>query len=1039
MKIMGLTTVRFRNLADRFWPFDPGFQIIRGPNEAGKSALHEAIRISLFASATSQDQRYALACRWGSPEPIRLSLHVQADGGTFQIVRDFASRKNTLILPDGTSRPEADVVAFIQQHLRIPTEAAFLTTACVEQDELIRVRREARALLPLLEQHALGGTPANIVDLVKQLEKRLVELRRGLERGAPRNPGPLRRHTDAIENFRTELVALREKAARQAEAAAALVDVQAELQTTRAELRTAREHLARHAALTAAEEQLRTAEEQLRRTLEHLGQITALEVAIPSLREAHGKALQTCSDHRTRTERAEEHARLSDGIQRAEEELTGLTSDLGALATMDRSMAELMAERRSIPLTLDDLANFRALPGEIAGLVQTVEGADRQRAEQMARRMAAEQERTAAQELHAALTAERAARAEALQQASAHRENQRRLEDLDERLAALMTRLEHIRPLTAMLKAKQGERAALAPLDPLGASLPTLRTQIETYQRALAGQSIEAEVRPQQPLDLTTQTDNEALVHREATEPVTLRATRHIEVALAPWAEITIRNQSEAAHTLAELEAERDALLAAAGCDSIAEAEARLAARAALDAEIVELDRRLLADLGRDTLAALEKEAGALRQAHETSRAALAALPVAAEDPGAIEGDLDLLARAIAEAEGTIGARTAEIAILIQAMAADPLALVRAEIQRKQHTLEALQARLGAEADPESLEASHRRIVADLENVQTMRDATLEGRLPAALERRAAALRELLAERGPVRDALAADALAPEALAAAKGILPGLTRAAEEANQDLQTAVAQRAALDQAALEREQMDAVVAITAAKGVITANGDFRLAPAARLTFEARVQDLDKAVPALEKQAGVLEERASAEAELQEQIAQREEHLAVEESQLRAWTTRVNVDTQITALLQAARTQAVADLADRILPTTAGGYLIRVTGGRHGDVRYVDGAYQVWVASKGAALAEEEFSGGTRDQFYLALRLAHLEALYAADRPPLLLDDPLVHCDPCRRDAVIQLLAEYAEHGQVLLFTCHDFSQYEPYATLTVAEEA
>jgi len=1039
MRIVGLTTARFRNLPDRLWPFVPGFQIIRGPNEAGKSALHEAIRISLFASATSQDQRYALACRWGSPDPIRLALHVQADGGTFQIVRDFAARKNQLIRPDGTLRPEADLTAFLQQHLRIPTEAAFLATACVEQDELIRVRREGRALQPLLEQHALGGTPVNIADLVKQLEKRLVELRRGLERGAPRNPGPLRRHTDAIDGLRAELAALREKAARQADAAAALVDVQAQLQAARTEVRTAREHLARHAALTAAEEQQRTAEERLRRTVERLGQLTALEAAIPRLREEHAQAVQTCSDHRTRTERGEEHARLTDEIERMEEELTGLVADQEALATLDRSMAELTAERRGLPLTLDDLANLRALPGEIAGLAQTVEGADRHRAEQTDRRAAAEQERTVAQELHAELTAERAARAEALAQASAHRDSQRTLEDLEARLGTLMGRLGRIRPLAADLEGKREERAALAPLDPLGAFLPTLRTQIATYQQALAGQFIEAEVRPRQPLDLTTQIDNEAPEHREGTEPVTLRATRRIEMALAPWAEITIRNQSEAAHTLARLEAQRDALLAAAECASVAEAEARLAARAALDAEIVEVDRHLLAELGRDTLAALEEEARTLCRAHEAAREAHAALPVAAEDPEAIEGNLNLLLREITEAERTIGARTTEIATLARALAADPVAPVRAEIQRKQQALEALQARLGAETDPEHVEASHRRLVAELEIVQASRDSTLDGRLPATLERRAAALRELLAERGPHRDALTADAVPPEALAAAKAALPGLTRAADEANEALQTALAQRAALDQATLEQEQMAAVVAITAAKGIIAANGDFRLAPPARLTLEARVQDLDLAIPALEKQAGALEERAGAEADLQEQIAQREERLAAEERQLRGWTTRVNVDTQITALLQAARTQAVADLADRILPATTGRYLARVTGRRHGDVRYADGAYQVWAAAKGAALTDEEFSGGTRDQFYLALRLAHLEALYAADRPPLLLDDPLVHCDPDRRSAMLQVLAEYTEHGQVLLFTCHDFPQYEPYATLTVAEEA
>lgn len=88
MKILALETERFRNLPDRTWTFDPALQIILGPNEAGKSALHEAIRIALFASATSRDQRYLQARRWGAEDGVRLALHVQGPGGAYQILRD---------------------------------------------------------------------------------------------------------------------------------------------------------------------------------------------------------------------------------------------------------------------------------------------------------------------------------------------------------------------------------------------------------------------------------------------------------------------------------------------------------------------------------------------------------------------------------------------------------------------------------------------------------------------------------------------------------------------------------------------------------------------------------------------------------------------------------------------------------------------------------------------------------------------------------------------------------------------------------------
>ena len=65
----------------------------------------------------------------------------------------------------------------------------------------------------------------------------------------------------------------------------------------------------------------------------------------------------------------------------------------------------------------------------------------------------------------------------------------------------------------------------------------------------------------------------------------------------------------------------------------------------------------------------------------------------------------------------------------------------------------------------------------------------------------------------------------------------------------------------------------------------------------------------------------------------------------------------------------------------------------------------------------------SDGTRDQLYLALRLASIE-LYTRDHEPIpfILDDILVRFDDDRAIAAIRALAELAKHTQVLLFTHH-----------------
>ncbi len=68
-------------------------------------------------------------------------------------------------------------------------------------------------------------------------------------------------------------------------------------------------------------------------------------------------------------------------------------------------------------------------------------------------------------------------------------------------------------------------------------------------------------------------------------------------------------------------------------------------------------------------------------------------------------------------------------------------------------------------------------------------------------------------------------------------------------------------------------------------------------------------------------------------------------------------------------------------------------------------------------------EGLSSGTRDQLYLALRLASLHELARAQElMPLILDDALVHFDDERARAALSVLGDTADVTQVLFFTHH-----------------
>jgi len=74
-------------------------------------------------------------------------------------------------------------------------------------------------------------------------------------------------------------------------------------------------------------------------------------------------------------------------------------------------------------------------------------------------------------------------------------------------------------------------------------------------------------------------------------------------------------------------------------------------------------------------------------------------------------------------------------------------------------------------------------------------------------------------------------------------------------------------------------------------------------------------------------------------------------------------------------------------------------------------------------GLAVPVEGMSEGTRDQLYLALRLAAIELHQASHEPmPLILDDLLITFDDDRARAILPMLRNLAGTTQVLLFTHH-----------------
>jgi uncharacterized protein YhaN len=113
---------------------------------------------------------------------------------------------------------------------------------------------------------------------------------------------------------------------------------------------------------------------------------------------------------------------------------------------------------------------------------------------------------------------------------------------------------------------------------------------------------------------------------------------------------------------------------------------------------------------------------------------------------------------------------------------------------------------------------------------------------------------------------------------------------------------------------------------------------------------------------------------------------------------------------------------------LLAAAGRLFATLTEGRYEALAIEDGEdnRMVVVALRpdGFSCPAERLSEGTRDQLYLALRLAAIDGHAARAEPlPFIADDLLASFDDRRARASLRVLADFGAVTQTILFTHHD----------------
>jgi DNA repair exonuclease SbcCD ATPase subunit len=179
-----------------------GLTIVRGPNESGKSTIHEALRLALYRKADTNREDVRDVQRWGATAPAEVLLEFDVDGQPGRLVKRFAGPKAEaeLTLGGQTIRDFSLIQDEIAAITGIPSEAFFCATASVGHAELSQVAGEDPTISDRL-QKAISGADRGTAKAKKKLDAAIHRYRTE----GHKNPGLLKAAGAEIEALEAEL------------------------------------------------------------------------------------------------------------------------------------------------------------------------------------------------------------------------------------------------------------------------------------------------------------------------------------------------------------------------------------------------------------------------------------------------------------------------------------------------------------------------------------------------------------------------------------------------------------------------------------------------------------------------------------------------------------------------------------------------------------------------------------------------------------------------------------------------------------------
>lgn len=200
MELIELALTNFKRFTDGRFDFCPGINLLWGPNESGKSTIHEAICCTLFGREVRKD-----VANWNGG-PCSAELTYRDDGKTFLLERGFTAGTVKLISGNDVIADKDQIAGMLADHLGISSRAVFENTVFVPQTSMARPS-EMEAVGAEIQRVLTGTAHVSAREVIERLESK----RDGIKgKARPVNPREYDRVSDRITELAKELAGARD-------------------------------------------------------------------------------------------------------------------------------------------------------------------------------------------------------------------------------------------------------------------------------------------------------------------------------------------------------------------------------------------------------------------------------------------------------------------------------------------------------------------------------------------------------------------------------------------------------------------------------------------------------------------------------------------------------------------------------------------------------------------------------------------------------------------------------------------------------------